>query len=98
MIGRGLLTVVLMVDKCGLVLTCVGLALLAPRGKPSGKGPAQLASGLRSQRDFSWRVGGNPARAGRVGGNPLHRDAAPGLSRSALVMISGRWPMEPVPV
>ena len=29
MIGRGLLTVVLVIDKRGLVLTCVGLALLA---------------------------------------------------------------------
>jgi hypothetical protein len=28
MIGWGLLTVVLVIDKCGLVLTCVGLALL----------------------------------------------------------------------
>ena len=37
MIGRGLLTVVLVIDKCGLVLTCVGLALLDPRGWAIGK-------------------------------------------------------------
>jgi hypothetical protein len=49
MIGRGLLTVVLVIDKRGLILTCVGLALLAPRGRPLGKRPAQgiAARGVR---------------------------------------------------
>ena len=64
MIGRGLLTVVLVIDKRGLVLACVGLALLAPRGRPSER-TSSTGTWLRGQRDFSWRVVVTPpARAG----------------------------------